>query len=102
MGNRLMLNRLAAEDDKQAMVRLDGNIQFELTSLDTDIKAHMDYTHWKDTARHEYDAQQKIWNDAAEAMRMLLGQSHATLGNMLDNIDMTEDVNRRSWQNVYG
>jgi uncharacterized protein YukE len=99
---RLQLNRLAAHDDKAELQRLDGQIRQELEDLDREVKTKLDYDNWKDTARTEYDAQQVIWNRAADAMNTCLTDSHETLGNMLDNIDITEDTNRKSWANVYG
>ncbi|MDN3354768.1 WXG100 family type VII secretion target [Actinomadura sp. DC4] len=102
MGSRLMLNRQAAHDDKAELVRLDGLIRQELDDLDKDVKNNLDYENWKDTARTEYDHQQNIWNAAADAMNTCLNDSHTTLNNMLDNVDLTEQQNLRSWQNVYG
>jgi|1185.fasta_scaffold30900_2 uncharacterized protein YukE len=102
MGSRLMLNRQAAHDDKAELVRLDGMIRQELADLDRDVKTNLDYENWKDTARTEYDIQQGIWNQAADAMNTCLNESHTTLGGMLDNVDITEQHNLRSWQNVYG
>jgi uncharacterized protein YukE len=102
MGSRLVLNRQAAHDDKSELERLDGLIRTELEDLDKDVKSNLDYENWKDSARNEYDAQQAIWNAAADAMNTCLNDSHNTLTNMLDNVDLTEAHNLRSWQNVYG
>jgi uncharacterized protein YukE len=78
------------------------DIQDDLGRLDFDIKQHLDFDNWKDSAHDEYLTQQGIWNTAAGAMHRLLGEGAVpTLSNMHENLITTEDANRRMWNGVY-
>ncbi|TYK43067.1 WXG100 family type VII secretion target [Actinomadura decatromicini] len=99
---RMRMQRVMMDDITTRMDNAATQIQQTLTNMDRDIKLLLGDENWQGTERQEYDTQQLIWNQSAAQMHGAALTGGATLQKMVDNVDVTEAVNRKAWQNVYG
>ncbi|MFI0444810.1 WXG100 family type VII secretion target [Actinomadura sp. 6N118] len=99
---RMRMARIAMDDIMAKLDKGGKDIAETLTTMDKQVKALLGGENWSGNERVEYDAQQEIWNRCAVEMQSAGMTGASTLRNMVNNVDMTEDYNKRSWQNVYG